>query len=170
MKNYKSTELLGKFHNNQYLPNNTMGRTTYINEVRKNAEKTNYSLFVKIDEPYLFHLDRQFTINYYFKDWERIIPIMKEFYGEGNFYVVNGFRSPYELGDTIHSSGLAMDILVKNEEDAERLMNAAYMAGIPTIIPAGDIAGGQGHIHLDLARKASFTYNAGTYNGPWGNR
>lgn len=170
MSNKLITSLSGKFYQDKYIPKEDIGRTTLINEIRKNAEETNYSLFVKINQPYVVHLDRQFTINLYFRDWRRVMPILKKYYGEGTFYVVNGFRSPYELGDNVHSAGLAMDILVKDQEDADRLMNAAYMAGIPTIIPAGDIEKGQGHVHLDLARKAGFTYNAGTYIGPWGER
>lgn len=168
MSNDITTNLSGRFYKNKYIPNENISRTSLISEIRKNSEETNYSLFVKLNQPYIVHLDRQFTINYYFRDWRRVMPILKEYYGEGTFYIVNGFRSPYELGDTVHSAGLAIDILVDNEEQADRLMNAAYLAGIPTIIPAGDIESGQGHIHLDLAKKANYAYNVGTYTGPWG--
>lgn len=163
-----SVHMSGKINNNKYMRNEDIDRDTLIREIRKNSEETSYSLFVKLNLPYVIHLDRQFTINYYFRDWERVMPLLKEYYGEGTFYIVNGFRSPYELGDTVHSAGLAIDILVENEEHADRVMNAAYLAGIPTIIPAGDISAGQGHVHLDLAEKASYVYNAGTYTGPWG--
>lgn len=163
-----NTSLSGTFYRDTYIPNDGITREALIDQVRKNAEESNYSLFIKLKESYVVHLDRQFTINLYFRDWERVMPLLKKHYGDGTFYIVNGFRSPYELGDTVHSAGLAIDILVKDQEDADRLMNAAYLTGIPTIIPAGDIEAGQGHIHLDLARKADFTYNAGTYIGPWG--
>ena len=161
-------ELSGKFYKDKYLPNRELTRDDLIRQVDRLAKKHTYSFFSKIRQPYIVHLDRQFTTNFYFRDWIRIMPILKNYYGEGTFYIVNGFRSPFELGSTVHSSGLAMDILVKDREDAERLMSAAYMTGIPTIIPAGNIAAGQGHVHLDLAPKPNYAYDAGTYHGPWG--
>lgn len=162
--------LSGSFYKDKYFPVKDIDRGSYIERVNKEAIEKDYSFFIEIKEDYLIHLDRQFTINYYFRDWGRIIPLLKNSYGEGNFYVVNGFRSPHELGVNVHSTGLAIDILVKNQEEADRLMNAAYLIGIPTIIPAGDIRGGQGHIHLDLAPKAPYVYNSGMYMGPWGDK
>lgn len=160
--------LSGDFHLDSYRSNTTNTRNGYIEDIHRIATEENYSFFSELNYHYLKHIDRQFTINFYFRDWVRIIPILKRYYGPGYFYVVNGFRSPYEIGVKPHSTGLAMDILVKDQEDADRLMGAAHMTGIPTIIPVGDIKNGQGHVHLDLAPKAPYVYNAGTYKGPWG--
>lgn len=160
--------LSGTFYGSEYTPGEFDSRESFISKVNLIAKKKNYSFMKKLNFDYLIHLDRQYTTNLYFRDWERIMPILKSFYGKGNLYVVNGFRSPFELGVNVHSTGLAMDILVDNKEQAERLMNAAYMVGIPTIIPAGDIRRGQGHVHLDLAPKPDHVYDAGTYTGPWG--
>lgn len=165
--NQSIINLSGKFQKDKYIPINSTPRDNYIRNVNDLAEAEGYSFFVELTSDYIKHLDRQFTANFYFRDWARILPILKRFYGDGLFYVVNGFRSPFELGVGIHSTGLAMDILVEDQEDADRLMGAAYMTGIPTIIPVGDIRRGQGHIHLDLAPKPTYSYNAGTYNGPW---
>ena len=160
--------LSGSFIRDKYIPNNSLDRDNFIGEVHRTAEKNDYNFFVELTEDYIKHLDRQFTINFYFRDWPRVMQSIKSFYGPGVFYIVNGFRSPYELGISPHSTGLAIDILVENQEKADRLMNAAYMAGVPTIIPAGNIADGQGHVHLDLAPTPNYVYNSGTYTGPWG--
>lgn len=164
------TNIAGKFYRDSYIPNQEITRDMLVNDLHNYSRKNKYPHFVSLEQPYIKHLDRQFTTNFYFKDWQRIIPTLKEYYGEGIFYIVSGFRSPFELGVNVHSTGLAMDILVKDEVDADRLMNAAYMTGIPTIIPAGDIKKGQGHIHLDLAPPPNHVYDAGIYSGPWGDR
>lgn len=160
--------LSGKFQKDKYIANNSMDRINYINEIHRAAERKEYSFFTSLGAPYIKHIDRQYTVNLYFRDWPRVMRNIKNFYGEGMFIVVNGFRSPFELGVNAHSTGLAVDILVESKEEADRLMNAAYLAGVPTIIPVGDIEEGQGHIHLDLAPKPSYAYDAGTYTGPWG--
>lgn len=160
--------LSGKFIKDKYIPNNSMTRDVYIGEVNRLAQEKEYSFFVSLDAPYIKHIDRQFTVNFYFKDWLRVIKNIKSFYGPGTFTIVNGFRSPFELGLNPHSTGLALDVLVKDREEADRLMNAAYLSGVPTIIPVGKIDEGQGHIHLDLAPAPRYAYDAGTYTGPWG--
>lgn len=160
--------LSGTFKKDKYFPNNSMTRDVYIREVNRLAEEKEYSFFVSLNAPYIKHIDRQFTANFYFKDWLRVMKNIKSFYGPGVFTIVNGFRSPFELGVNVHSTGLALDILVQNREEADRLMNAAYLAGVPTIIPAGKISEGQGHVHLDLAPAPEYAYDAGTYTGPWG--
>lgn len=160
--------LSGKFQKDKYISNNSIDRNSYINQVHQLATDNNYRFFVELKTPYIKHVDRQFTANFYFRDWPRVMRNIKKFYGDGDFVIVNGFRSPFELGVNPHSTGLAIDILVKDKSEADRLMNAAYLTGVPTIIPVGEIEKGQGHIHLDLAPAPKYSYDSGTYTGPWG--
>lgn len=166
--NQEIIDISGRFYKNKYFPNDAGNRDSYIRAVNRLAIQEDYSFFYELDFPFVKHLDRQFTTNFYFRDWQRVMSILKDYYGNGNFHIVNGFRSPFELGVTVHSTGLALDILVNDQEHADRVMGAAYMTGIPTIIPVGEINHGQGHVHLDLAPNAKFSYNAGNYYGPWG--
>ena len=115
----------------------------------------------------LVHLERSDTLNFYHPDFLQTLSCFLHYYGKGELLVLNGFRSPHALGANPHALGIAMDLETKNTVHAYRIMNAAYMAGIPTIIPGGEFAKGEGFIHLDLAPAAMHNYGAGTYEGPW---
>lgn len=156
----------GSFYKDRYVAPK-VDRMEYIDLLDKEGKKTKYAGFSPLDSPDFIHINRTYSIDFYLFDMKRILSIFKNYYGEGKLYVINGFRSPYDIGVNPHSVGIAIDIESENMEQARRIMNAAYMAGIPTIIPNGEFNKGEGYVHLDIAPAPNYIYDAGRYTGPW---
>ena len=144
-----------------------MDRGHYIRDLHEEAVSTRYRDFSSLDNPYFKHLDRSLSIDFYFNELKKVLQIFKTYYGEGQLFIINGFRSPHEIGQAPHSVGIAVDIYAEDRAHARRIMNAAYLAGIPTIIPNGEFYRGEGYVHLDIAPTADYAYDGGTYKGPW---
>lgn len=155
----------GKFYQDKYIPPE-VGRKGYLNALQDEAVTTNYRQYAPLTSRRITHVDRNGSLNFYTEEMRRAVPIFLHYYGKGELVVINGFRSHWEIGIQAHSVGIAMDIQATTEQ-ATRIMNAAYMAGIPTILPGGDFLAGEGYVHLDLAEKPPYTYEAGYYEGPW---
>ena len=144
-----------------------MDRGHYIRDLHEEAVSSRYQDFSPLGTESFIHRDRSLTIDFYFNDFKRVLQIFKTYYGEGQLVVINGFRSPHEIGEAPHSTGIAIDIHAEDRPHARRIMNAAYLAGIPTIIPNGEFYRGEGYVHLDIAPTADYAYDGGTYKGPW---
>lgn len=144
-----------------------MERSHYIRDLHEEAVSSRYQDFSPLGSENFIHRDRSLTIDFYFNDFKRVLQIFKNYYGEGQLIVVNGFRSPHEIGEAPHSTGIAIDIHAEDRAHTRRIMNAAYLAGIPTIIPNGEFYRGEGYVHLDIAPTADYAYDGGTYKGPW---
>ena len=144
-----------------------MERGSYIRYLHEEAVSSRYQDFSSLAAKSFIHQDRSLTIDFYFNDFKRVLQIFKTYYGEGQLVVINGFRSPHEIGEAPHSTGIAIDIHAEDRAHARRIMNAAYLAGIPTIIPNGEFYRGEGYVHLDIAPTADYAYDGGTYKGPW---
>lgn len=156
----------GYFYQDSYRPPE-MDRATYLKLLHDESLSTNYKDFSELSDVDFKHLDRSLSIDFYFNDFRQVLQIFKDYYGEGTLIVTNGFRSPHELGISPHSTGIAMDIHAVDEVQSKRIMNAAFLAGIPTIIPNGEFHRGEGYVHLDIAPTADYAYDGGTYGGPW---
>lgn len=157
----------GYFSLNKYhLPKN-IGREEYLRVLLEDMQASDWPHYGPYTSPRVVHRERIDSLNFYHPDLLRILENFFSYYGDSTLYVVNGFRSPQELGATPHSLGIAIDIEATSNAESYRIMNAAYMAGFPTIIPGGDFLRGEGYIHLDLAPTAEHNYGAGNYDGPW---
>lgn len=155
----------GKFYQDKYVPP-AIGRKDYIHALQEEAVSTNYERYAPLSSRRMSHVDRNNSLNFYTEEMRRVVPILLHYYGKGELVVINGFRSHWDIGIQAHSVGIALDIQATAGQ-ATRIMNAAYLAGIPTILPGGDFAAGEGYVHLDLAEKPTYTYEAGYYEGPW---
>lgn len=160
------TAARGRFYIDSYV-HPDVPRDLYIRDMHSEITRTRYKDFKELNGHSIRHSDQTGSLNFYFKDLIDALIIMKRYYGPDNLYIINGFRHPEEVGINPHGVGIAVDIHVKNWEQARRVMNAAHIAGIPTIIPSGEIEKGLGHIHLDIAPPANYIYDAGAYTGPW---
>lgn len=156
----------GKFYVDKYLAPD-INRDAFIRALHEEAVATDYELYQPLNNPRLVHLKRHHSIDFYTPEFGRVMAIFLRYYGKGTLFVVTGFRSHGEIGTQPHSVGIAIDLKVESEEQRIRVMNAAYMSGIPTIIPGGEINKGEGFVHLDLAEKAPYIYDEGYYEGPW---
>lgn len=156
----------GRFYTDRYLAPDIQ-RDSFIQSLHEEAVSSNYYFYAAMNNPRLVHLKRHHTIDFYTLEFQRVMSIFLQYYGKGDLVVVTGFRSPWEIGIHPHSVGIAIDIKADTEEQRRRIMNAAFAAGIPTIIPGGEIAKGEGYVHLDLAEKAPYIYDEGIYEGPW---
>lgn len=156
----------GKFYPTSYVPPR-VERNSYIQSLQDEATTTKYSHYQPLNSERITHINRLDSMDFYTEEMRRVIPMFLTYYGKGRLYAINGFRSPGIIGVHPHSVGIAIDLVADNKEHADRIMNAAFMAGIPTIIPGGNFDTGEGYVHLDIAPKASYTYEAGYYNGPW---
>lgn len=157
----------GYFNLNKYHPPKNIGRKEYLFALFEEMSASDWPGYGAYKSMRVVHRDRIDSLNFYHPDLLRALENFFTYYGDGTLYVVNGFRSPLELGAEVHGLGIAIDIEAKNNADSYRIMNAAYMAGFPTIIPGGDFLRGEGYIHLDLAPTAQHNYGAGNYDGPW---
>jgi len=157
----------GYFTINKYYPPKNIERKDYLNALFEEMYGENWIEYGPCKSKRVVHRERIDSLNFYHPDLLRALENLFVYYGDGTLYIVNGFRSPLELGAEAHSLGIAIDIEAKNNAESYRIMNAAYMAGFPTIIPGGDFPNGQGYIHLDLAPKAAYNYGMGVYDGPW---
>lgn len=142
-------------------------RDSYLRDLHREATRTSYLNYSKLQMSDFVHIDRALSIDFYLNDMLEILKIFKRYYGKGTLYIINGFRSPHEVGVTPHSVGVALDIEAKDRAEARKIMNAAYLAGIPTIIPNGEFFRGEGYVHLDIAPKANYVYDGGKFDGPW---
>lgn len=156
----------GKFYRTSYVAPD-VDRDSYILALHQEAVASHYSYYAALNSDRIKHIDRNDSLDFYTTEMRRVIPLFLDYYGKGKLFVINGFRSPGEIGIYPHSVGIAMDIAAQDKEQADRIMNAAYMAGIPTIIPGGRFESKEGYVHLDIAPKASYIYDAGYYEGPW---
>ncbi len=157
----------GKITGTRFYPVEGVARDAYIQARYREAEQTRFSDYAAIGQSRFKHLDRVDTLDWYPSDMRRVLSLFFGHYGTGSLYVVNGFRSVLHFGITAHSTGLAVDIQAETREQADRIMHAAYLTGIPNIIPGGDFATGEGYVHLDIAPKTDLNYGAGSYTGPW---
>ena len=156
----------GHFYRDAYVAPD-INRDVYIRQLYTYALDTNFADYTDISGQTFIHSDYTGSLDFYYSDFVDALHIMKSYYGPERLYIINGFRHPSEVGINPHGVGIACDIHVDSWEHARKIMSAAHIAGIPTIIPAGSIENGQGHIHLDLAPTADYTYDAGEYAGPW---
>lgn len=156
----------GRFYSDAYV-HPDVPRDIYIRDVYAHAQETRYDGYEAFESDSIHHSDLMGGINFYHPVLIRVLPIMKSYYGQGHLYIINGFRHAEEVGVNSHATGLAVDIHVTSQDQARRLMSAAYIAGIPTILPVGNAQDGSGHVHLDMAPPADFTYDSGKYSGPW---
>lgn len=156
----------GQFYQTSYVVPK-VERDAYIRALNEEAVSSDYLFYQPFKNDRIKHINRNDSIDFYTVEMRRVLPLFLNYYGEGDLFVINGFRSPGTIGIHPHSVGIAVDIKVSGKEQADRVMNAAFMAGIPTIIPGGDFDTNEGYVHLDIAPKALYTYEAGLYNGPW---
>ena len=157
----------GYFSENRYHAPQDLSREEYLQSLYEEGFAFEWNGYSSYSGMQLVHLERSDTLNFYHPDFLQTLSCFLHYYGKGELLVLNGFRSPHALGANPHALRIAMDLETKNTVHAYRIMNAAYMAGIPTIIPGGEFAKGEGFIHLDLAPAAMHNYGAGTYEGPW---
>lgn len=157
----------GYFSLNKYHPPQNIAREDYLHALSLDMQASDWPNYGPYTSPRVIHRDRIDSLNFYHPDLLRALENFFSYYGGGILYVINGFLSPQKMGATPHSLGIAIDIEAKDNAASYRIMNAAYMSGIPTIIPGGDFARGEGYVHLDLAPKATHNYGAGVYDGPW---
>lgn len=153
------------FRDNYVVPD--YNRDDYISYLNDEFTANRYANCSPLDSSEFMHSDRSLSIDFYYEDFKRVIRIFKAYYGAGNLVVINGFRSPHEIGVGPHSTGIAIDIHVEDKIQAKKVMDAAFMAGISTIIPNGEYHLGEGYVHLDIAPRADYAYDGGTYKGPW---
>lgn len=156
----------GKFYPTSYLPPR-VERDSYIQALHEEALITKYSHYKSLNNDRITHINRLDSIDFYTEEMRRIIPMFLTYYGKGQLFAINSFRSPGAIGVHPHSVGIAIDLVAENREHADRIMNAAFMTGIPTIIPGGNFDTNEGYVHLDIAPKAKYIYEAGYYDGPW---
>lgn len=157
----------GTFSKDRYHPPYKISKHHYvIARINENIENK-YQDFAPINSNQFKYLERIDTLNFYPKDMRETISLFLRYYGTGQLNILMGFTSPEINGITVHSSGLAMDILAENKEHARQIANAAYRAGIPNIAFGGDFSTSNGYVHIDIAPKEKFSYNAGFYDGPW---
>lgn len=157
----------GSFTLKKYRPPANIEREEYLQTLHTEMITTDWPEYGPLTSSRIVHRERTDSLNFYHPDIRRIMELFLTYYGNGMLYIVNGFRSPRLYPTQVHSLGLALDIEAPDEASAYRIMNAAYAAGFPTIIPGGDFPNRQGHIHLDLAPKAVYNYGMGVYDGPW---
>lgn len=131
------------------------------------AIQTDFKEYQSFDSAQLHHLFRIETLNFYPKDMRLVLQAFLQYYGAGDLFVIQGFRSPHLHGLSVHSAGLAIDIEARDHQHARKICNAGFRAGIPNIVLGGDFSKGEGYVHLDIAPKETFFYNAGAYLGPW---
>lgn len=156
----------GRFTNKKYKPP-SIKREDWLTALNEEAVSTKYRDYGLIENESVTHSSQLNCINWYSNQFIKAFHLFLDVYGKDKLLVRNGFNSPEEFGITPHSTGVAIDLITENEEQSLRIMNAAFKVGIPTIIPAGNTDDGTGHVHLDLAPKANYIYDAGIYNGPW---
>lgn len=157
----------GSFTLKKYRVPANIEREEYLQALHAEMNGSGWPQYGPLISSRVRHRERTDSLNFYHPDLRRTMELFFSYYGDGVLYVVNGFRSPQLYPAQVHSLGLALDIEASDEASAYRIMNAAYAAGFPTIIPGGDFPNGQGHIHLDLAPKAAYNYGMGVYDGPW---
>lgn len=156
----------GKFYPTSYLVPR-VERNSYIQALQDEAYSSNYSYYQPLNSDRIKHINRNDSIDLYTVEMRRVLPLFLTYYGKGLLFAINGFRSPGTIGVQAHSVGIAIDLKADSHEHADRIMNAAFMSGIPTIIPGGNFDTNEGYVHLDIAPKANYTYEAGYYDGPW---
>ena len=155
------------FSSSKYHAPEGVGREEYLALFFRAMRKLNWSEHFAYANPSLIHRNRIDSIDFYHKDMHRALDLFLRYYGTGRLYVSNGFRSPASMGASVHSVGLALDIEAPTDAAAYRIMNAAYLAGFPTIVPGGDGESGERYIHLDIAPNDGHHYGVGVYSGPW---
>lgn len=156
----------GKFYPTSYVAPR-VGRDGYIQALHQEAITSDYLFYEPLNNARIKHLNRNDSIEFYTIEMRRVLPMFLTYYGKGELFAINAFRSPGKIGIHPHSVGIAIDLKADSKEHADRIMNAAFMAGIPTIIPGGNFETNEGYVHLDIGPKASYTYEAGYYDGPW---
>lgn len=84
------------------------------------------------------------------------------------FEIISGFRFSEDKQLSPHEAGCAMDILVKDTEEAREIADCAWQVGIRSIGIGGDFAKGKGFIHIDICPKGKdFMYDGvPIYGGP----
>lgn len=92
-----------------------ISRDTYIQNLHMEALRTGYLNYSPLNLSEFVHIDRTLSIDFYLNEMTQILSIFKQYYGEGTLYVVNGFRSPHELGIGPHTVGVAIDLEAKDK-------------------------------------------------------
>lgn len=157
----------GYFSENRYHAPQELSRSEYLQSLYEEGFAFEWDGYRSYSGGQLVHLERSETLNFYHPDFLQALSCFLHYYGKGELQVLSGFRSPHLFKANPHAVGIALDLEAKDSLQAYRIMNAAYMAGIPTIIPGGEFAKNEGFVHLDLAPAATHNYGAGTYEGPW---
>lgn len=156
---------LGVFKNGRYYAPD-LNRKIYIQAAQEAAVVSSYADYIPMNEERLPFVDRIHTLNYFHPDFVRALNIALSRYGDGPLVATKGMTPRLDGFLTPHNVGMAIDIAVSTNDERKRLMNAAWLAGIPTIVQAG---GGstEAHIHLDICPHEPFIYDGEYYEGPW---
>lgn len=163
----KSSLLLpsGTFKNGRYYPPE-LNRKVYIQAAQSAAVDSNYADYTYVNEERLPFVDRVHTLNYFHPDFVRTLNIALSRYGDGPLVAIRGMTPRTNGSLTPHNVGMAIDIAVSTNDERKRLMNAAWLAGFPTIVQAGG-GSAEAHIHLDICPHEPFVYDGQYYEGPW---
>ena len=141
-------------------------RQTYIRSLQDYAFSTNYINYIEIADTNNIFLNHAETINLFHPDFVQVFNLFRKRYGEDSLYVIKGLSRPDIESPNAHTIGMAIDIKVESENQKNKIMNAAWLVGFPSILQVGG-SSSDGHIHLDLCPYEPFLYDGKLYEGPW---
>lgn len=155
----------GNYLEGHYKPSD-IERALYLKERTKEAYQTNYEDFEPVDDEVFVHVERNLSVNLYPKDMRRMMQRVYEKANIGRWYIVNGTQSTRQGLTNAHTAGLAMDVQVKDYEEARRLADAAYMVGCRAIAIQGCQGKDGGYVHIDIGPQAQWAIDGKVYRGP----
>lgn len=163
-KNYaKPTK--GTFEGGIYqVPNQP--RRQYMITVNEEAYATKYINFKPITSKRVVFREHVDQLNLFHPYFIEVFDAFLSRYDQPQIVVSRGFVPPSIENLSPHSIGMAIDIHVSTRDEMSNVMNTAWLAGIPTILHAGDRSD-EMHVHLDICPKEEFLYDGEYYEGPW---
>lgn len=134
------------------------------------GRSTKYMGYQKLDpKRFIHHCEFDgFEGNLYSPDAAEVFNLLMKEVGAKKFEIISGFRFSEEGLLSPHEAGCAIDILVKNFDEARKIADCAWMMGIKSVAIGGDFNNGEGFIHVDIAPKGN-RYGYGylpIYEGP----
>lgn len=134
------------------------------------GRSTNYSQYEHLDKEQFIHQGHYdgYEGNLYSPDAKRLFESLLSKTQKPYFEVVSGFRFSNKGQLSPHEAGCAIDLLVRDIDEAREIADCAWTLGVQSIAIGGDFNQNKGFIHLDIGPKGDgFSYE-GTpiYGGP----